>query len=151
MFLGDFFKRSHNEVREGMDVSVCVYNEETQILKYAGAMNSLYYCAGGVFNEIKGDKKTVGGVQGKNEDRTFTCQEFKVKNDMCFYLSTDGFQDQFGGEENRKFLTKNFKKLLFKIHENPMQEQEKILIEEHLKWRGKNEQVDDILMLGFCF
>jgi len=71
-----------------------------------------------------------------------------ISKPATFYLATDGYRDQFGGEQNKKFMARRFKELLYHIHDKPMYVQEKILDEVIVKWLGKNEQIDDMLVIG---
>ena len=74
--------------------------------------------------------------------------KIKLKKNDTFYIFSDGFQDQFGGEKGMKFKTKNYKQLLLDIHHKPMAEQREILDTTIDRWRGKWEQVDDVIILG---
>ena len=98
-------------------------------------------------NEIKADRMPLGYYSGK--DKPFANHEIKLKAGDTFYLSSDGFVDQKGGDESKKFMSKNFKNLLFRIHEQPMHDQQKILERELAQWMGSEPQVDDILVIGF--
>ena len=143
-------KDPNSEVRDGMDISVCtLIYEDGQItqINYAGAMNPFYYVQDGVFMEIKADKKPIGGQQ--YNDNSFTLHQISVNSPTTIYLSSDGFQDQFGGKENRKFLVKRFRELLFQIHQKDLSEQKQILEETLSQWKGNREQIDDILVIGF--
>jgi serine phosphatase RsbU (regulator of sigma subunit) len=134
-----------------MDVSVCVYHEKTQKLRFAGAKSSMYCVNTESFSELKGDRKSVGGMQEKNEERLFTPSEVNVRSGTVFYMFTDGYRDQFGGENNRKYMSANFRNLLSSVHHLPVAEQEKVLLIAHNEWRAEREQTDDILLLGFRF
>ena len=72
-----------------------------------------------------------------------------LKKDDCFYLFSDGFIDQFGGEFEKKYMSKPFKELLVKIHSQPMSKQKEILGLTFNDWKGKLTQVDDVLIIGF--
>lgn len=78
----------------------------------------------------------------------FTSHTLNLVKGDTFYIFTDGYADQFGGAEGKKFRTKNFKDLLLSIHEKPMQEQRQILEETFDAWKGDHEQVDDVLIIG---
>jgi serine phosphatase RsbU (regulator of sigma subunit) len=130
-------------------------------IEYAGAMNPLYYIENQEFKEIKADKVPIGGKQKEG----FSYQLFQLSvnsnqllddkkpiTDNCslitVYLCTDGFQDQFGGENNKKFMVKNLKKLLFEISDKPMAEQKQVLETTFDNWKGNQEQTDDVLVVG---
>jgi hypothetical protein len=130
----------------------------------------LYYVINGEIYEIKADKYGIGGHQEENIERVFTKHivtsppslaggVFDVNTSVpplgvsglsfgIFYLFTDGFQDQFGGEKNKKFMTKRFRELLFSISHLPMAEQQQILHTTITEWIGEGDQTDDITVMG---
>ena len=117
-------------------------------MEFAGARSPLIHIANGKLEEIKGNKLPIGGEQ-REIDRKFTTHQLKIAKSSRIYLFSDGFQDQFGGKQDRKFLSKNFKKLLIDIHSFSSEVQHKKLSDTLTKWRGKQKQIDDILVLGF--
>ncbi len=134
----------------GMDMALCILDTKTNIMQFAGAYNPLVLITekNGVneLQEIKADRMPVGFYHGK--EKTFTNHEIQLKMGDAFYLYSDGFMDQMGGVEGGKFMSKNFKQLLNDIHENPMQEQKKILENTITKWMNGTEQMDDMLVIG---
>jgi serine phosphatase RsbU (regulator of sigma subunit) len=139
-------------------------------VEYAGAMNPIYYVQNGELKEIKADKKPIGGIQEESE-RIFTKHEIQlaINNEQLsieqppqtisnqskqfqtiLYLCSDGFQDQFGGAQGKKFMVKRFRELLFSIHHLPMHEQKQILDNTIEQWmaEGNEKQIDDILVMG---
>jgi serine phosphatase RsbU (regulator of sigma subunit) len=88
----------------------------------------------------------VGFYQGK--DKTFNNHDIQLEIGDTFYLFSDGFVDQKGGKENKKFMSKNFKNLLLDIHDQPMYDQKAILEKALTNWMGANSQMDDILVIG---
>ena len=88
----------------------------------------------------------LGYYQGRF--KTFTNKDIQLEYGDVFYLFSDGFFDQKGGKEDKKFLSKNFKKLLLEIHQEPMREQKKILDKTLTDWMGDTSQIDDILVIG---
>jgi len=78
----------------------------------------------------------------------FSCQEIKTRQDDLIYLFTDGYVDQFGGQEDKKFLRNQFKQVLLKIHKNPMEVQKEMLLDTYKIWKGSEDQVDDITVVG---
>ncbi len=154
---------SDGELADGMDISIITIEklnlasfENPQGLKlgYAGAMNSLYYVQNHEFKEIKADKVPISGQT--KEDFSYQKHEITIKNladsentkGLTMYLCSDGFQDQFGGERNRKFMVGNFKKLLLKISEYSMPEQKVLLDDAFDAWQGNHKQTDDVLVVG---
>lgn len=133
--------------RDGMDLAFCTIFPEEQKMLFAGARNPLIIIRDGDMEIVKGDKKSVGGIQNETA-RTFTCHEVSLEKPAMYYIFSDGYQDQFGGEDGQKYLTKNFRKLLLEIHDKPLQEQRRVLEEELEAWRGDYPQVDDILVIG---
>ncbi|NOZ46305.1 MAG: PAS domain S-box protein [Chlorobi bacterium] len=135
------------EAKDGMDIALCILDFENNIMQYSGAYNSLYQFRNNEFIETKADKMPIG-IYAK-EKESFTNHEIKFKKGDTYYIFSDGFADQFGGEKNIKFLAKNFKKILLDIHQKPMKTQKEILEKTYDNWKGKHEQVDDILIIGF--
>ena len=154
---------------DGMDIAIVVLTknekipnmiENTEIiydfalLEYAGAMNPLFVVQNNEIIELKADKKSIGGQAYKDEtERTFTKHSIDLSQSKqtTFYLVTDGYQDQFGGEKGKKFMTKRFRELLFSIHKETMPKQKDILDQTITKWiaDGNETQTDDITVLGF--
>ncbi|MFI5164704.1 MAG: PP2C family protein-serine/threonine phosphatase, partial [Bacteroidia bacterium] len=132
---------------DGMDISLCSVNHEKKILSYAGAMMRLLMVRDGAITEIKGDRVSIS--RNASFDAAFTNHTIEFKKGDLFYLFTDGYCDQFGGEKKRKFMFKRFKELLTDIQHLSIGEQKSILESTHKEWRGELEQVDDILVIGF--
>jgi hypothetical protein len=81
-------------------------------------------------------------------DKEFTQTEWKLEKDISYYLFTDGYTDQFNGNTGKKFMKRNFKKLILDIQSYPMSRQKEILEERFMSWKGSSQQVDDILVVG---
>lgn len=96
--------------------------------------------------EFKGDKMPVG--KHEKEKEPFTLHTITLQKGDVIYALTDGFPDQFGGDKGKKYMIKNLKELLLQIAHLPMLEQEQKLAEEFDKWKGSNEQVDDVCVIG---
>ena len=137
--------KSNEDVKDGMDISFCALNKETLVLKWAGANNPLWYVRNAVLIEIKPDKQPIGQYLNSNPFNTHTIK--LVQNDIL-YISTDGYQDQFGGEKGKKFKASNLKQLLLRIHSKSPEEQKKIIQRDFVSWKGTNEQVDDVCIIG---
>ncbi|SDC63441.1 SpoIIE family protein phosphatase [Williamwhitmania taraxaci] len=132
--------------KDGMDIALCIIDFENRTLEFAGAYNPLYYIQDGLVREVKGDKMPVG--IHINEEVTFTNHTLSLDGISAFYIFSDGFVDQFGGEVGKKFMARKFKALIGDIQEKTMVEQG-VMLEEILdKWQGSNEQVDDVLVIG---
>ena len=166
---------SHSEgkVKDGMDISIvsieqilCADTNDGKTernnisqrniiskVSYAGAMNPLYYIQNQEFKEIKADKRPIDANFDENffyqkHELIFNDESLMNEQKTTLYLLSDGFQDQFGGTENRKFMVKKLKKLLFEISEKPMNEQKQILEQVFEDWKGNNKQTDDVLVVG---
>lgn len=163
-------KQAETSVRDGMDIAVVslkkqVVESDLQTnlhieLQFSGAMNPVYYVQNQILTELKATKKPIGGSQlGEETDREFDLQTLnfelnkqeKTENsDLQIYLCTDGFQDQFGGSQNRKFMTKKMKELLASISTQDMSVQHQILDTTITGWiaEGNEHQTDDITIVG---
>lgn len=135
-------------VRDGMDIAICAMDTKRRIVKYAGARIPLWLIRKGELEleEIKGTKEVIGG--STDDDQHFESHELTLKQGDTFYLSTDGFADQFNGHNGRKFMKKKFKETLLGIQDKSMQDQEKHLENIFEKWRAGSKQIDDILVIG---
>jgi len=152
--------------KDGMDIALICFNSETEI-EYAGAHRPLW-----IINkidkgeliidnetsqevqtinhqliEIKPDKFSIGGHQSETE-RKFTKHQISLSKGDCIFIFSDGFVDQFGGNEGKKFMSKRFKDLLLANYSSPMLELENSLIKTFQSWKGSREQVDDLLVIG---
>ena len=139
------FEKSESNVQDGMDISLCCINKETNDLKWSGAYNSLWYIKGGEMKEVIADKQPIG-----KQDRTqpFNTHNLHLQKGDALYLFTDGYADQFGGPKGKKFKYKQLQDILLANATKSMEEQ-KTILEGHLEdWKGDLEQVDDILIMG---
>jgi len=135
------------ETKDGMDIALCMFDFEAMKLQYAGAYNPLYFIRNKHLFEIKANRMPIG-ISLKHEG-DFKNNEIEIMKGDTFYLFSDGFIDQVGGPFGRKFLSMNFKEVLIEIQHLNLQQQ-RIKLEQTLsQWKGtKNEQVDDILVMG---
>lgn len=133
---------------DGMDMSFAVIDHERGLLHWAGANNPLVLIRGGEIHEFRPQKRAIGGAQ-VGDGEVFVLENVEMKPGDVYYLYTDGFQDQFGGEKGRKYMTKKFKQLLTEISGLSPDTQHQKLENEILGWMGSQyEQVDDILVIG---
>ncbi|NOQ25198.1 MAG: SpoIIE family protein phosphatase [Bacteroidales bacterium] len=139
--------RIMSKVKDGMDLALCVIDYKNMKLQFAGANNPLCLVRDGEMIQIKGNRMAIGG-NFDEELPKFTNHEMDLKKGDVLYTFSDGYPDQFGGNDGRKFMLKKFRALLLEIHKNPIEEQEKILEDILETWRGKEEQVDDIIVIG---
>jgi serine phosphatase RsbU (regulator of sigma subunit) len=140
-------KQNQNESTDGMDIALCSFNLAENELQYAGANRPIYLVRGNTLDIIKPDKLPIGGLQVAS-DRTFTNNTVKLQTGDTIYLFTDGFTDQFGGEKGKKLMAARFKEELLSIQHQGMQEQLAHLNAYFEGWKGDNEQVDDVLVIG---
>ncbi len=133
--------------RDGMDIGFCVIDCKESTLEYAGAFSSMYLIRDKTVSEIKGNRFSVG-LMGDLIDEPFENHCMKLEKDDVIYLFSDGYPDQFGGEDGKKFKYRRFRHLLLNIHRFPFRKQETILDQSLIQWMGDHEQVDDILIIG---
>lgn len=136
--------------KDGMDIALCKINVAAGEVEYAGAHRPLYIMKNGVMEEVKGNKFPIGGGIFKNQTN-FTNTKIKVEKGDSIYFSSDGFPDQFGGPEGRKFGPKRTREIIERIHTMPMQEGMLIVDQEWEAWRGDTKQTDDVLLIGIKF
>jgi serine phosphatase RsbU (regulator of sigma subunit) len=133
-------------IRDGMDIGLCVIDKAERRLVFAGAFFPLYLIRNNSLNEIKGDKIIIG----MNPDgQKYSDHELNLEDDDVLYLFSDGYVDQFGGGEEKKFMYRRFRHLLLTIHSFPVEDQKSILDENLKSWMGHTGQVDDIMVIGF--
>ncbi len=138
---------SFSGVKDGMDLALCVIDYKNMKLQFSGAKNPLCLIRNNEIIQIKGDRQAIGGNYD-DELPKFNSHELDLQKGDVIYTFSDGYQDQFGGADGRKFMLKRFRELLLKIHKDPMTDQKKLLDDILEEWRGKEEQVDDILVIG---
>ncbi len=149
-------RQDENNSRDGMDIVILtLYKTEAfgvySHAEYSGAMNPLYYVQNGTFHEIKGTKKAIGGNDYKHKDG-YEKHNIVIDSPTTFYLFSDGFQDQFGGNEAqaKKYTTRQFRQLIQEISAFPLLEQKILLEDTYDSWtdHGRFTQIDDILIIG---
>lgn len=147
--VSDFLRQTYNEsgVNDGMDISVISIHRFHKLVEFAGAYHEVYYTHHGKIVEIKGDKLPIG-VNFDGVADTFTNHALPVSKGDMIYLFSDGYADQFGGKHNKKFKYNQLKNLLWDISPRHATEQKEILSATFNDWKGVNEQVDDVLVIG---
>jgi ligand-binding sensor domain-containing protein/serine phosphatase RsbU (regulator of sigma subunit) len=145
----EIFKDIDNVVlRDGMDVAFCSIDKNDMILEYAGAFNPLYLIRDNKITEIKGDRFAIGLDETNFKDQTFKNHLIPIQKGDIIYIFSDGFADQFGGPDGKKYKYRRFRHLLLNLHQLPMEKQHEILENNVMEWRGEQDQVDDILVIG---
>ncbi len=139
------FARSDEEVRDGMDISLCAFNSSTKKMKWAGANNPLWIIRNKAWMEFKADKQPIGKYASQDP---FISNEIQLEEGDALYVFTDGYADQFGGPKGKKFKYKPFQELLMMNSEMPVAVQKQKLDEAFEMWKGNLEQVDDVCIIG---
>lgn len=139
-------KGEREEAKDGMDIALCVIDSANKTIQYSGAYNNLYLIRNQELLEYHADRMPIGifDMSGKE----FTSQTIKFKQGDIIYMFSDGYADQFGGPNNKKFKYTTFKELLISVHHLPLDDQRTMLKEEFFKWRGSNPQTDDVVVFG---
>jgi serine phosphatase RsbU (regulator of sigma subunit) len=132
-------------IKDGMDMTVCLYDSGSRELQFSGANNPLYYISEGLLNQIKGDKMPVAIHEVMDP---FSLHVLQLNKGDTFYTFSDGYADQFGGPLQKKYLAKNFRSLLGSIQKQTMIDQGKQLNLEFEEYRGEVEQLDDVVVIG---
>ena len=133
--------------KDGMDCSLLLLNEQKTTLKIAAANSIVYVLREGELIELIGDKMPVGKHDKDHID--FSLKTFDLQKNDLIYALTDGFADQFGGENGKKYMVKNLRNLLIKVSQYPIGEQKQHFMQAFETWRGKFDQLDDVCVVGF--
>lgn len=137
------FEKSGKEVNDGMDIALCSLEDNT--LKYAGAMLPVWIIRDGEIIEIKGDRQPIGryGIE-----KSYTTHKINLQDGDSIYIFSDGFVDQFGGENGKKFKIQPFRDLLLGVQKLNMYDQKTFIYKTFEDWKGPLEQIDDICLVG---
>jgi serine phosphatase RsbU (regulator of sigma subunit) len=146
----DVLRQHQTDVRDGMDIAVCVLDFEKQELAYAGARSPLIVVQGEEARVIGADRIPVGG-ENYEQQRSYTRHIIPLTSEKptYFYMLSDGYIDQFGGGERKKLMRANLVKYIQEIYALPMSEQSERFVQKFYDWKMDEEQVDDVLLLGF--
>jgi serine phosphatase RsbU (regulator of sigma subunit)/ligand-binding sensor domain-containing protein len=147
--------QSNNATRDGMDISICLLDKAQQELTFAGAKGQLVYVEDRKAHRVKGDSTSIGGEYAPL-DTQYSEQTLSTANMQSVYLFSDGYQDQFGGPDGKKFMSANFRKMMVAIQEMPVEEQRSHLVFTLEYWMNPGmgtiyPQLDDILVIGLKF
>ena len=135
------------DVNDGMDISILKINKKNKNIEYASAMNSIIRVSNNELSTMRGARFPVGSNQYGTTKEYFKTSINYNEGDK-FYLLTDGYQDQFGGQKGKKFLKKNLHKFIQEIHNLPMSGQREQLETKLREWQQNEVQTDDILIIG---
>ncbi len=139
-------KKSEADTHAGMDIAICCFDLKKNELQFAGAKRPLWLIRNGELIIYSADKFSIGSQYYENE--SFTNQNIAIQKDDSIFIFSDGYPDQFGGEKGKKLMTNNFKELLLSIQSKSMNEQWILLNQYFQNWKGNNEQVDDVMVIG---
>jgi len=160
------FEKSEEEVKDGMDISLCALNTKTNELEWAGANNPLWIVSSNVGQvarsfpdqasdssfetsdllfEVKANKQPIGKY---GLETPFTNHSIQLEKGDTIYIFSDGYPDQFGGENGKKYKSGNFKKTLVRLSKETIEKQKQMLDQEFESWRGSIEQIDDVCVIG---
>ncbi len=141
------FHRGSGGLNDGMDISLCCLNRETRELKWAGANNPLWFRNPGdpEVTEIKPNKQPIGSY---NSSQPFLTHTIQLMKGAVLYLFTDGYADQFGGPQDKKYRIRALREQALAVSEASMEQQGRILERNFQTWKGARDQVDDILVIG---
>lgn len=147
------FEKSENEVKDGMDISLCVFDKKDEgkekiNVKWAGANNPLWYSENGNMIEVAEHKQPIGRT---DNPVSFPSNTVEVKKGEVLFLFTDGYADQFGGPKGKKFKYKSLLTLLLNNIYKPTEVQKDALEAAFEDWKGSLEQVDDVTVIGIRF
>ena len=146
--LPHILKTQKTSVRDGMDVAICVLDQANKQVTYAGALSPLLIIQNQELRLIKGDIYSINGHRKQGKEIQYTLHTIDVSVPTMLYMFSDGIQDQFGGEQNRKFSSKRLRQLLLEISALPIDQQKSALEQTIDDWTGDYNQIDDMLLIG---
>ncbi len=139
------FAKSGDEINDGMDISLCSINKKTNKVCWSGANNDLWYIHQNELTEVKAHKQPIGRT---TKPSPFPTHHLELEKDTVLYLITDGFADQFGGKEGKKYKRKKLKELIISTQDSYLERQKFKLDKVLENWKGGLEQVDDVTIIG---
>lgn len=142
-------KQSDKEkgVKDGMDLAICNLNLKKKQLQFAGAYNPMYLLRNNEIQIFNADKYPIGAAFS-DDFKSYTNHEIALQTGDMVYVFSDGFVDQFGGPKKKKFMNKQLREVLLEIQHFPMPEQKNMLLAVFENWKGTDEQIDDVLIMG---
>lgn len=141
-----FHSDEDDKIKDGMDIALCSLDQKTLILEFSGAQNPIYIIRQGELIILQGEKRSIG-IESK-EHRLFASHTFQCQDGDMIYLFSDGYADQFGGPNNKKFMRKRMKEMLTEVAIENCDAQKEKIQDIILAWKGEEEQTDDILLVG---
>jgi serine phosphatase RsbU (regulator of sigma subunit) len=137
-----------NDPKDGMDITLCVIDKKNKELEISTANHSVFIISNNNLQEIEGDIFSIGDEMLLHKKSNFTNHTVFLDQETTIYLMSDGYQDQFGGENNTKFMKFNLKKTLLSIQNLSLKEQGEFMIHTFYSWKGERQQIDDVLLIG---
>lgn len=141
--------RSESTSRDGMDIALIVVDLNNETLLFSGAKRPLYLARNGSVEQVSATRFSIGGHS--ESDQVFDQKEIQLQSGDCVYLFSDGFADQFGGSESKKFSSRRLKRQLEMVHHSSVSQQFQTLQHIFNDWKGENPQIDDVLLVGLKF
>jgi len=138
--------RKDSPTNDGMDIALCSLDPQLKKIQFTGSINDLVYIRNHQINKVNADRFSISSIH--DDMLPFTMKEIDYKEGDILYLFSDGYKDQFGGSQNKKFMVRQFYAILLEIHELPMQTQKEILLKRLKAWMEGYEQTDDITLIG---
>lgn len=154
-YLREYFMKAldqtgkEEEQKDGVDMALCIIDKNKNELQYAGAFNPIYIVRKKELIQVEGNKMPVG--VGAEFENAFENKTFHLENNDMLYMYTDGYPDQFGGKDGKKYKYPRFRKFLTACSTENAQKQHDMLLQELLHWKGEHAQIDDITILGIRF
>tara|TARA_R110002049_G_scaffold272734_3_gene450384 strand:+ start:472 stop:2550 length:2079 start_codon:yes stop_codon:yes gene_type:complete len=141
----ELFNKGDNQIEDGMDISLISIDKKTKKATFSGAHNGLYLIRDNDLQEFKGTKQPIGKYSYRTD---FEVNKFHLKSNDFIFMTTDGFPDQFGGPMDKKYKIKNLKELITSNQSKSCIEIEEILTQEFHSWKGNQDQIDDVCIMG---
>jgi serine phosphatase RsbU (regulator of sigma subunit) len=140
-------QRNEETINDGMDIALVAFDRKKFTLEFAGAYNPVYVVRNGEVFTYKGDRFPIG-MTAVGDKKNFTNKTVDIQPGDMIYMCSDGYADQFGSADVKKYKSGNVKQLLSTVWDLPVNEQREKLSNEIIAWKGDLEQVDDILFVG---
>ncbi|MBI2967106.1 MAG: tetratricopeptide repeat protein [Bacteroidetes bacterium] len=134
------------DIQDGMDIAICRYDFSTLTVEFAGANRPMLVVRDGKISEYSGDAMPVGA--GVDSSEPFSLQKVTLQKGDVVFTFSDGFETQFGGPKNKKFMKKNLKELLLSVSHLSIKEQKERITAAFDEWKGNGEQTDDVTVMG---
>lgn len=142
------FQKEEYRYYEGMDASLCIVDDQKQVVHFCGARQHMYFAHEGKVEKIAGSKFTIGAAEQTQVHKSLELVEIPYQKGDMLFLTSDGFADQFGGPNDKKMMSKRFAKALNSVLDLPPTRQRESLFRHFLKWKKHREQTDDVLIVG---